>query len=390
MVRESNKRKHGAISSSGEGCGASVSRLNFPNCKAHSYGIICDSEGSTCDPPAYMEWFDSFNAFLEGQKGAKADGALKTYVGLDCEWAPPWWRDESGEAERVNTIQLYSPYAGALVFSTGSLQRLPLAFETLLADKRIALVGVNIVGDGARLSRDFRCRVTGLLNVAIGQRKSSMEDLAARTCPKQFHIKKSSIENKVRLSNWAQWPLTDLQVQYASFDAVLSFAIFFFQQNGSGAKWNDAAALCSYHVDVKDVKLEQQEAPEEDTDAGAKEQPKKKAKSAHSHFFIMHRNRSIVPPNLNKKEHPSGPANSLQGVVAIISGVLDSMSRDQMTKYIQKHGGKVVKSVTNSTTHLINDHGTVGPSKKKKCEAKNIPIVSENVIFELVQKSIEP
>ena len=87
---------------------------------------------------------------------------------------------------------------------------------------------------------------------------------------------------------------------------------------------------------------------------------------------------------------PSGPANSLQGVVAIISGVLDSMSRDQMTKYIQKHGGKVVKSVTNSTTHLINDHGTVGPSKKKKCEAKNIPIVSENVIFELVQKSIEP
>ena len=104
----------------------------------------------------------------------------------------------------------------------------------------------------------------------------------------------------------------------------------------------------------------------------------------------MHRNRSIVPPNLNKKVHPSGPPDCLQGVVAIISGVLDSMSREQMTKYIQKHGGKVVKSVTNSTTHLINDHGTVGPSKRKKCESKKIPIVSENVIFELVQNSIVP
>ena len=104
----------------------------------------------------------------------------------------------------------------------------------------------------------------------------------------------------------------------------------------------------------------------------------------------MHRNRSIVPPNLEKKVHPTGTANALDGVVAIISGVLDSMSRDEMTKYIQRHGGKVVKSVTNSTTMLINDHGTVGPSKRKKIEAKNIPIVSEDVIFDMVRKSSIP
>ena len=149
-----------------------------------------------------------------------------------------------------------------------------------------------------------------------------MEDLATHTCPKEFHIKKSSIENKVRLSNWAQWPLTNLQIKYASFDAVLSFAIFFFQQNGPAANWNNAAALSSYRVDQSDVELEIQEPQEKSNDENQQEPKKKKAKTAHSHFFIMHRNRSIVPPNLNKKVHPSGPPDCLQGVVVLSRGFL--------------------------------------------------------------------
>ena len=66
-----------------------------------------------------------------------------------------------------------------MVFSTGSLNQLPAAFEALFADERIALVGVNVNGDGARLARDFKCTVNGLLNVALRKVKTSMEDLAA-------------------------------------------------------------------------------------------------------------------------------------------------------------------------------------------------------------------
>jgi NAD-dependent DNA ligase len=275
-----------------------------------------------------------------------------------------------------------------LIFSTGSLNQLPVAFEALFADERIALVGVNVNGDGARLARDFKCTVNGLLNVALRKAKTSMEDLAAAVCPREFRVKKDSIESKVRLSNWAQWPLTELQLKYASLDAVLSFAIFFFQQfdrNKTG--WDDAGAMTTDSIAMEDLLLQTQHPEESNGKVAA---PRETNNGAHGHFFIMHRNRSIVPPNLEKKVHPTGTANALDGVVAIISGVLDSMSRDEMTKYIQRHGGKVVKSVTNSTTMLINDHGTVGPSKRKKIEAKNIPIVSEDVIFDMVRKSSIP
>ncbi len=58
-------------------------------------------------------------------------------------------------------------------------------------------------------------------------------------------------------------------------------------------------------------------------------------------FFLMHRNKSIVPPNLGNKEHVKGDKNALKDVVVVISGVLDSFSREEMSNYVTEHGGKV-------------------------------------------------
>ena len=116
---------------------------------------------------------------------------------------------------------------------------------------------------------------------------------------------------------------------------------------------------------------------------------KKKSLSdkANSNFFIMHRNRSIVPPNLQTKDHPAGTKDCLKGFVVVASGVLDSFSRKDFAEYVQKHGGKISKSITNSTSFLVNDHGTVGPSKLKKCQVKGIPVVGEDHILDIVRKS---
>ena len=76
---------------------------------------------------------------------------------------------------------------------------------------------------------------------------------------------------------------------------------------------------------------------------------------------------------------------ALLGKVVVISGVLDSMSREEMSAYVLSHGGKVSKSITKGTTHLVNDHGVVGPSKRMKCEAQGVPVVGEDAIFELVR-----
>ena len=53
-----------------------------------------------------------------------------------------------------------------------------------------------------------------------------------------------------------------------------------------------------------------------------------------------------------------------------------------------RHGGKTVKSVTNSLTHLVTDvEGTGGVSKLKQCKQKGIAVVGEDFIFDIVKKS---
>mmetsp|Transcript_36863 Transcript_36863/g.94258 ORF Transcript_36863/g.94258 Transcript_36863/m.94258 type:complete len:116 (-) Transcript_36863:383-730(-) len=58
--------------------------------------------------------------------------------------------------------------------------------------------------------------------------------------------------------------------------------------------------------------------------------------------------------------------------------------RDECHEYIRRHGGAVAKSVTGRVTHILNDHGEVGPSKRRKAEAAGIPIVGEDALLALV------
>lgn len=279
----------------------------------------------------------------------------------------------------MNTIQLYSPIADCLVLSVGEWDKLPAPLLRLLADKNIAKIGVNISGDGSRLARDFNSPVHGLLNLEKGRGpKVTLEKLCSMYCPTNFHIDKDSVESKVRLGNWAAWPLSELQLKYASMDAVLSFAVFLFQRKGT---WEQRCAMNL--PGVGEVALDScLPVPE------AERTELQRAPSTggqHSNFYLMHQNRSIVPPNMHKKEHPTGSKDALKGKVIVVSGVLDSMSREEMTKYVVEHGGKVGKSITKGTTHLVNDHGAVGPAKLKKCEAQGVPVVGEDEIFALVK-----
>ena len=319
----------------------------------------------------------------------------KLPVGLDCEWCPPWFRSAEEPEERICTMQFYNPNVGALVLSTVGVKILPNYLIDFFGNNNILKVGVNIIGDGARIKRDFKTTVNGLLNLeqlSNAQGRLSMEKLVANHCPKKFHISKNSMESKVRLGDWSKFPLDNLQLKYASVDAVLSFTIFLFQKK---LKWMNGK---DFNINEKDKVLQGGNVQsveydplleKENEEKDQNELQKKKASSdkANSNFFIMHRNRSIVPPNLNSKEHPKGTKTCLDGLVIVASGVLDSFSRKEFAEYVKKHGGKISKSITRKTSFLVNDHGTVGPSKFKKCQANNIPVVGEDHILELVRKN---
>ncbi len=68
--------------------------------------------------------------------------------------------------------------------------------------------------------------------------------------------------------------------------------------------------------------------------------------------------------------------NILNGQTFVVSGVFESLSRDDLKKLIEDNGGKVSSSISSKTNYIIAGDN-MGPSKKTKAEQLNIPIIDE-------------
>lgn len=49
-----------------------------------------------------------------------------------------------------------------------------------------------------------------------------------------------------------------------------------------------------------------------------------------------------------------GAANCLEGLTFVISGVLDSIERDEAAEIIKKYGGRVTSAVSKKTDYLVS------------------------------------
>jgi DNA ligase (NAD+) len=67
---------------------------------------------------------------------------------------------------------------------------------------------------------------------------------------------------------------------------------------------------------------------------------------------------------------------AFQGKRFVVSGVFERYSREAIKNEIEQLGGIIVSSVSSKTDYLVAGQG-IGPSKKTKAEAMNIPILSE-------------
>lgn len=69
--------------------------------------------------------------------------------------------------------------------------------------------------------------------------------------------------------------------------------------------------------------------------------------------------------------------DKLKGVIFVVSGVFEKLSRNELKKMIEDNGGKVASSISSKTTYVIAGDN-MGPSKKEKAEKLGIPIVDEH------------
>ena len=70
-------------------------------------------------------------------------------------------------------------------------------------------------------------------------------------------------------------------------------------------------------------------------------------------------------------------SDKLLGMSIVISGVFEMYSRDELKKIIEQHGGKNVGSISKKTTFVVAGQN-MGPSKLKKAESLNVPLLSED------------
>lgn len=80
--------------------------------------------------------------------------------------------------------------------------------------------------------------------------------------------------------------------------------------------------------------------------------------------------------------------NVLKGKAFVVSGVFENRSREELKQLIEDYGGKNISSITSKTNYILAGEN-MGPAKKQKAEKLNIPIISENELFEMIEISFD-
>ncbi|XP_045128253.1 replication factor C subunit 1-like [Portunus trituberculatus] len=132
---------------------------------------------------------------------------------------------------------------------------------------------------------------------------------------------------------------------------------------------------------VPEKKVTPKKAVKENTqapDTTPQDEKKKAARDA----YLKFRQRS-GPANPGSKEIPEGKPDCLQGLVFVLSGVFDSLDREEATEIVKKYGGKVTTSVSRNTSYLVVGV-EAGESKLKKAEQLGTKQIDEDGLLELI------
>uniref|UniRef100_A0A8D0A069 Replication factor C subunit 1 n=1 Tax=Sander lucioperca TaxID=283035 RepID=A0A8D0A069_SANLU len=133
-------------------------------------------------------------------------------------------------------------------------------------------------------------------------------------------------------------------------------------------------------VPVKTNDMSSLSRSDQSTSTSPDDSEKKKVNSAAYRNFL---NRD-GPRALGSKEIPQGEENCLEGCVFVLTGVMESMERDDAKSLIERYGGKVTGNISKKTTYLVQGRDS-GVSKLEKAESLGTKILDEDGLLELIR-----
>ncbi len=100
------------------------------------------------------------------------------------------------------------------------------------------------------------------------------------------------------------------------------------------------------------------------------------------HLELIRRLRAHGLQLANTAENSTQISDKLKGKSIVVSGSF-SISREELKKLIEDHGGKNVGSISAKTDFVVAGE-KMGPEKRKKAEKLNIPLLSEDELMALI------
>lgn len=101
-------------------------------------------------------------------------------------------------------------------------------------------------------------------------------------------------------------------------------------------------------------------------------------------LYQKYKNRSSVI-NHGCKEIPKGKPDCLKGLQFVISGILESMERDEAVDLIKSCGGNVVSALSKKVTHLLVGE-EAGPKKTEQAKQMKIVQITEDELLSMIRK----
>ncbi|KAL0895357.1 hypothetical protein ABMA27_011491 [Loxostege sticticalis] len=92
------------------------------------------------------------------------------------------------------------------------------------------------------------------------------------------------------------------------------------------------------------------------------------------------------PKHLGAKEIPEGAPGCLKDCAFLLTGVLDSFEREEVTEAITKYGGCIKSGISKKVTHVLAGE-EAGPAKMAKAQELGIPIINEDDFIQMIRDS---
>lgn len=106
--------------------------------------------------------------------------------------------------------------------------------------------------------------------------------------------------------------------------------------------------------------------------------------SSEENKLIVERLRSFGVQLEISAEKLANQTDKLKGLSIVVSGVFETISRNELKKLIEDNGGKVSSSISSKTSYLVAGD-KMGPSKRAKAENLKIQILSEQEFLDMIK-----